>query len=227
MATRSLRPAVPTSDVGVLDKIMLLCAHLSGTPQALPALSAATGLHRATAHRLLMAMAVHGLARQNDQTEWSLGPLCLELARRASVGLSLPDAARQALADLRDATGESTQLYVRDGSNRVCVAATESLHGLRTIVSVGAVLPLELGSAGKVLRGDAGALRRGWAESVGEREAGVASVSAPVLDRDGKVRAAVSVSGPIERTTRRPGARWGSALTTAAHAIERASGWRD
>ena len=47
---------------------------------------------------------------------------------------------------------------------------------------------------------------RPWVESVGEREAGVASVSAPVLDASGTVVAAVSVSGPIERTSRHPAA---------------------
>ena len=47
--------------------------------------------------------------------------------------------------------------------------------------------------------------KRGWAQSVGEREAGVASVSAPVRSPSGKVIAAVSVSGPIERLTRQPG----------------------
>jgi DNA-binding IclR family transcriptional regulator len=47
--------------------------------------------------------------------------------------------------------------------------------------------------------------RRGWAASVAEREAGVASVSAPVRGPGGRVVAAVSVSGPIERLTRSPG----------------------
>src|SRR5207245_1543903 len=46
--------------------------------------------------------------------------------------------------------------------------------------------------------------RRGWAASVAEREAGVASVSAPVRGQGGKIIAAVSVSGPIERLTRYP-----------------------
>ena len=41
--------------------------------------------------------------------------------------------------------------------------------------------------------------RRGWAQSVAERESGVASVSAPVRDAAGTVVAAVSVSGPVER----------------------------
>ncbi len=40
--------------------------------------------------------------------------------------------------------------------------------------------------------------RRGWAQSVAEREAGVASVSAPVRDGTGQVIAAVSVSGPVD-----------------------------
>jgi DNA-binding IclR family transcriptional regulator len=116
------------------------------------------------------------------------------------------------------------QLYVRQGDQRVCIAALESPHGLRTIVPTGASLSMEVGSAAKVLRGDPPSLARGWSESVAEREAGVASVSAPVLDHDGHVVAAVSVSGPIERTTRRPGQRYADAVVRAAREIERAAG---
>jgi DNA-binding IclR family transcriptional regulator len=53
----------------------------------------------------------------------------------------------------------------------------------------------------------------------------VASVSAPV--RDGRqVVAAVSVSGPIERTGRDPGRRYAAAVTAAAREIEAAAGFR-
>jgi DNA-binding IclR family transcriptional regulator len=58
--------------------------------------------------------------------------------------------------------------------------------------------------------------------SVEERERGVASVSAPVRDADGRVLAAVSVSGPVERTTRSPGERYGEAVEAAARRIEAA-----
>jgi DNA-binding IclR family transcriptional regulator len=63
--------------------------------------------------------------------------------------------------------------------------------------------------------------RRGWAQSVAEREPGVASVSAPVRDSRGVVIAAISVSGPIDRMGRRPGARWAADLLAAAEAITR------
>ncbi|HEV7887069.1 MAG TPA: IclR family transcriptional regulator C-terminal domain-containing protein, partial [Acidimicrobiales bacterium] len=108
------------------------------------------------------------------------------------------------------------------GRKRVCVVSLESPHGLRTIVPIGAVMPLDRGSAGAVLRGDA---PRGWAQSVEERERGVASVSAPVMHGD-EVCAAVSVSGPIDRTTRNPGRKYAVAVLEAARQVEESMGWR-
>jgi DNA-binding IclR family transcriptional regulator len=134
---------------------------------------------------------------------------------------TLADLARPSLVILRDATGESSQLYVADGDSRICLVSLESPYSLRTIVAVGAALPMDRGSAGAVLRGEAEVLRRGWAQSVEEREKGVASVSAPVIV-DGRVVAAVSVSGPVERTTRQPGKRYAGAVVQAARAVERA-----
>ena len=61
--------------------------------------------------------------------------------------------------------------------------------------------------------------RRGWAQSIGEREAGIASVSAPIRGVGGKVLAAVSISGPIERLTRQPGRLHGQAVAAAAARI--------
>jgi len=203
------------SGVGVLDKAIALLDALEVGPLSLNDLADASEVPRATAHRLAAALEVHGLIVRDDDGRFCLGP---RLARR-----SLDVAARPALEVLRDATGESTQLYVRRGNKRVCVLSLESPHGLRTIVPIGAVMPLKLGSAGHVLRGETGA--KGWIQSVEERERGVASVSAPVLDGD-HVVAAVSVSGPVERTTRSPGRRYGTAVAAAARQVEEAMGWR-
>ena len=109
--------------------------------------------------------------------------------------------------------------------------------GLRTnTIPVGTQLTMTAGSAAQILlaweepdrmqrglRGSryssvslAAVRRRGWAHSVAERETGVASVSAPVRGRDGRVLAAVSVSGPLERLTRSPGRLHAEAVCAAA-----------
>jgi DNA-binding IclR family transcriptional regulator len=215
------------NDVGVLNKAVAILDAVSGEPMALAELGAATGLPRATVHRLAVALERHRLVARDAQGRFELGPRVGELARSGPrTRRALVAAAGPALASLRDATGESAQLYVPAGDSRICVAARESPHSLRTIVAVGASLPMDRGSAGKVLSGevvaaDAGVTGPGWAESVEEREPGVASVSAPVVV-DGETIAAVSVSGPIERTTRQPGRKYADAVMEAAAAIGRA-----
>jgi DNA-binding IclR family transcriptional regulator len=211
------------SGVGVLDKAVLVLGALTGGPRTLAELQQATGLPRATAHRLAVALEVHDLARRDGEGRFALGLGLTALGRAALDSFPLGEVARPALEWLRGETEESVQLYVRDGDRRVCVESLESPHGLRTIVPVGAALPLTAGSAGKVLLGASGA---DVAESVGEREAGVASVSAPVRSAAGEVVAAVSVSGPIERTTREPKARYGQAVRRAAAMVEEAAGLR-
>jgi DNA-binding IclR family transcriptional regulator len=185
---------------------------------------ATTGLPRATAHRLLVALEAHDLVRRYDDGRFVLGFALIGLGAAAADAVPLAAAARPALAALRDETDESVQLYVRQGDRRICVASLDAPHELRTIVPVGAALPLDRGSAGRVLRDVPVLTAHGWAESVAEREVGVASVSAPVRDGGGGVLAAVSVSGPIERLTRQPGRRYGEAVVAAARRVESAVG---
>lgn len=215
--------------MGVLDKAISVLEALEDRPRSLAELVEVTGISRATAHRLATALEAHGLLRRDDDGRFALGARLIALGRAAADGVPLAAAAADVLADLRDTTGESVQLYVRDGEQRVCIAALQSPHGLRTIVPLGASLPIGVGSAGRVLADEGLApddAERGWIASVGEREAGVASVSAPVRDSSGHVVAAVSVSGPIERTTRKPGQRYGEAVVAAAHRVEREAGLR-
>lgn len=206
--------------VGVLDKSLAVLAAVEAAPCSLAELVTTTGLSRATAHRLAVALEGHGLLRRRPDGRFALGYRLLALGQRAADQIPLVEAAEPHLAALRDRTGESAQLYVRDGDERVCILAAESAHGLRTIVTVGSRLTMAAGSAAAVLRGEA---RAGtWAASVEERERGVASVSAPVLGADGTVVAAVSVSGPVERTTRDPAPRYGPAVVEAAAAVSAA-----
>ena len=167
-----------------------------------------------------------------------LGPRMAELASAAGED-RLIAAAGPVLNQLRNATGESAQVYRRQGDWRVCVASAERPIGLRDTIPVGTQLSMRAGSAAQVLTAWedharlveglrnarfsatmlAAVRRRGWAQSVGERERGTASVSAPVRNSTGKVIAAVSISGPIERLTRQPGRLHAEVVCHAAHQL--------
>jgi DNA-binding IclR family transcriptional regulator len=226
------------SGVGVLDKAVSVLAAVESGPATLAQLVAATGLARPTTHRIAVALEHHRLLARDVQGRFILGPRVAELASAAGEDRLLA-VSQPVLIQLRDVTGESAQLYRRQADVRVCVAAAERASGLRDTVPVGAALPMTAGSAAQILlaweegermhrglRGAkftattlAGVRRRGWAASAAERELGVASVSAPVRGTGGKVLAAISVSGPIERLTRSPGRLHGNAVVTAGERI--------
>lgn len=206
--------------VGVLDKAVAVLRAVSRTPLTLADVQVATGLPRATAHRLSAALIDHGLLRRDASGRYDLGADLAALGRVAAARFPLATLARPALERLRATTGETVQLYVPEGTHRRCVLALQSPHALQWVVPEGALLPLEQGSAGRVLLGESGP--DGWVATVAEREAGVASVSAPVVTSDGHVVAAVSVAGPIERLTDEPGERFGPAVVAGAEAVANA-----
>lgn len=227
----------PSSGIGVVDKSVAILAAAATAPRALAELVEATSLPRATAHRLAVALEQHRLLARDADGRFVLGSRVAELAA------ALPDpviaASAPVLAWVRDECGESAQLYRRDGAERTCVAAAERTHGLRTTVPVGSRLPLTAGSGAQVLCAwsEASLLtrvlpgaqfsertlldvrRRGWAQSVGQREAGVASVSAPVLATSGELLAAISISGPVDRLGRSPGVRFAPVLIAGSRRI--------
>jgi DNA-binding IclR family transcriptional regulator len=227
------------SGIGVLDKAVGVLHVVAESPCGLAELCERTGLPRATAHRLAAGLEVHRLLARDAGGRWRLGPALNELA--GQINDPLLAASATVLPRLREITGESVQLYRREGSSRVCVVALEPPAGLRDTVPVGTRLPMTAGSGAKVLlaysdtatqqavlpsamftdRTLTEVRKRGWAQSVAEREPGVASVSAPVRDARGAVIAAISVSGPIDRMGRRPGARWAADLLAASEALTR------
>ncbi|MCB0928968.1 MAG: IclR family transcriptional regulator [Mycolicibacterium insubricum] len=227
------------SGIGVLDKAVAVLYAAAESPCGLAELCERTGLPRATAHRLAAGLETHRLLCRDADGRWQPGPALVQLG--ANVNDPLVSAATAVLPRLREITGESVQLYRREGTSRVCVAALEPPAGLRDTVPVGAHLPMTAGSGAKVLLAYADprtqqsllgeakftdrtlgeVRRRGWAQSAAEREPGVASVAAPVRDHSGAVVAAVSVSGPIDRMGRRPGERWAADLLAAAEALTR------
>ena len=182
------------SGVGVLDKAVAILTTLESGPHSLAELVAATGIARPTAHRLAVALEHHRLVSRDLTGRFILGKRSAELASAAGEDRLIAVAA-PALAALRDAGSAAQILMAWEDS--------EKIHrGLTNARFTAAQLAADR--------------RRGWAQSVGEREAGVASVSAPVRGPNGKVIAAVSISGPIERLGRQPGRVHAAAVVATA-----------
>ena len=214
------------SGIKVLDRAVAVVSAVAAGDKSLAELSDATELPRATAHRIATALEVHHVLARTDRGEWSLGPALSGYTGGPSPKLIA--AAGPIMRELVATTGESVQLYQLTGTTRTCIAAEEPESGLHNVVPVGSQLPLNAGSAARVFAAysliDATAFPAdelatvtdtGLAESVAEREVGLASVSAPVFESDRRVAAVLSVSGPAERLGPSPAAKWGAALKDA------------
>src|SRR5690606_178078 len=118
-----------SSGVGVLDKAALVLSALEAGPATLANLVASTGLARPTAHRLAVALEHHRMVARDMHGRFILGPRLTELATAAGEDRLLA-AAGPVLARLRDVTGESAQLFRRQGDHRICVAGAERPTGL-------------------------------------------------------------------------------------------------
>lgn len=115
--------------------------------------------------------------------------------------LDLGDLVRPTLRRLVEATGETASFYIRDGNERICLYRVNSSRAVRHHLDEGQRLPLDRGAAGHVLaaygnrpgaRGKK-VLEQGYYVSLGERDPEVAA-AVPVIDNQGKLRGALSVS---------------------------------
>ncbi|MEO6793420.1 MAG: helix-turn-helix domain-containing protein, partial [Mycobacterium sp.] len=104
------------SGIGVLDKALTVLHAVAESPCGLVELCDRTGLPRATAHRLAAGLEVHRLLGRDGDGRWQIGPAVTELAAR--VDDPLQAAGATVLPRLREITGESVQLYRREGSAR-------------------------------------------------------------------------------------------------------------
>lgn len=226
---------------------VLLCfageAHGLGVTQIAEKL----GLYKSTVHRILGALEAKGFVRRDGAAgRYHLGLKTLELASVYLTSGDVPSVAYHEMLTLRDRAQETVSLYVRDGMERVRVQRAEGPLAVRRVVGLGERLPLYLGASGKVLLAWAPlaergwllertlppefdrqsfeqmldlAVDRGWATSLEEREEGVASVAAPVLDRAGRCVAALAISGPVSRFAPEDAHRLGQMVLESARAI--------
>ncbi|XVQ06241.1 IclR family transcriptional regulator [Spirillospora sp. CA-255316] len=208
--------------VGVLDRVMAILDAVEAQPMGASELARTLALSVPTAHRLVSAMVKHGLLQRDPEGRHHIGP------RFAASALSA--AAMPVLEDIRDRTGETTQLWLPRGSDRLCVASADSREEIRATLAVGTVLPLsDKGSAAQVLASDPPDQehpRRRWFQSISQRTPGLCSVSVGVRYR-GTVIAAICLAAPAFRVdSHGPGAQYGALIEEAAARLEAAIHYR-
>jgi DNA-binding IclR family transcriptional regulator len=207
-----------STGVGVLDRSVALLDLLADGPRTLRWLSGASGLPRPTAYRLLVALEAHRLVARDSSGAFGLGPRLTELAVRAGPAVDLAALAGPLLSRLHEATGESVQLYVRSGDRRLCIAARDAGTGLRDSVPVGALLPLDAGSGGKVLLA--------WSQPVTTQPGSTHPGSTlPGSAHPGSAHPSSTLPGSAHPVTTHPGSAQSDGALAAELAAVRKRGW--
>lgn len=149
-SARSLSPGIKPLLVLVKIRGIMDAFTLSEPELTLGEIRARTGYPTSTVQRLVANLvAEEFLDRVGDRVK--IGARVAYWAAPVSSSMGILDAVSPALESLRDASGETACFFRREGPYRVCVAIAETRHAIRREMHVGKVVPLHVGSAGRVL----------------------------------------------------------------------------
>src|SRR5713101_3161007 len=144
----------PLYSIQVLDRAarILDCFRLERPELRLTEITAATGLHKSTAYRLLEVMRRHHFVLSDEATgAYRIGIRLFELGAIAMAGCGFEKYARPALEELASTTGETAHLCVLHESEIVHIAKVESSFALRIATPVGGRHPAYCTSDGKAI----------------------------------------------------------------------------
>ncbi|MEV0690716.1 IclR family transcriptional regulator [Streptomyces sp. NPDC050388] len=110
-----------------------------------------SGLHVATASRLIAELVAHGLLVRDERRLVRVGVRLWELASRASPALTLRERAMPFLEGVHDVVGHHVQLAVRDGEEVLFVERLSTPGSVVNYTRIAGRLPLHASSSGLVL----------------------------------------------------------------------------
>jgi DNA-binding IclR family transcriptional regulator len=110
-------------------------------------------LERPTAHRVLKALVAEGMLTQHAKSRrYSLGSLVFELGIAAAHQFNLYDICQPVLTALAEQTGDTSFLFVRSGTDAICIARVQGTYPIQTpAVPVGSRQPLGVNAGGLAL----------------------------------------------------------------------------
>ena len=187
-----------------------------------------TGLARSTASRLLSSLEDNQLVAKNEENLYCAGPMLTRFAHSNGREEDLIAQSQEAMDLLSQETKEAINLAILVGDEVQQIAQLDSKYLMGNVNWVGLSVPAHCSAVGKAflafgsaattgrlkkrtaksitnraaLERDLKKVRaRGWALSDSELEVGLTAVGAPIFGADGRVAAALSVSGPTMRLT--------------------------
>lgn len=164
-------PGENRTAIQVIDRMMRLLDALAAhsEPASLKDLSADTGLHPSTAHRILNDMVTGRMVDRAEPGTYRLGMRLLELGNLVKGRLSVRETAIGPMRELHRLTGQTVNLSVRQGDEIVYVdRAFSERSGMQVVRAIGGRAPLHLTSVGKLfLAADEAARVRSYAARTG------------------------------------------------------------
>ena len=146
-----------TSSIQVIDRLTALLEAIARhrDPVSLKVLAADTGLHPSTAFRIL-ASAIQNDLVAREGSQYRLGIRLLQLGSRVASHQDLRREARPLMEALRDRTGETVNLTVREGDMVVYLDRALPERMMRVEQRIGSRAPLHVTAVGKLMLGEAG-----------------------------------------------------------------------
>lgn len=203
-------------------------------------------------HHYLVSLVRSGVAEQNASGNYGLGPFALHLGLSALRRLDVIDLGSKTAEALRDETGEAVFIAVWGSHGPTIVRYFEAFRPVTVEVRAGLVLPVLSSATGRVFLtwGSAGQVDEiakrephmspddieklkaetkecGLGRVEGDLLPRVASLSAPVFDRDNRLVMALTSLGWVEAFDSDPTGKTAHALKRAANALSRELGCRN
>lgn len=145
--------AQPQIAIQVIERAMSLLDALAAQPEpvTLKELSATTGLHASTAHRILNDLVIGRYVERVDNGLYQLGMRLLELGSLVKGRLNVREAAIGIMRNLHRSTGQTINLSVQQGDEIVYIdRAWSERSGMQVVRAIGGRAPLHLTSTGKL-----------------------------------------------------------------------------
>lgn len=145
------------SNIQVIDRMVSLLNSLTHhTPASLKFLAADTDLHPSTAHRILAALQQHDWVQRDKQGGYELGSGLKRYVKPSAQQMDLREAALPIMAELRDQTGETINLTLREHDEVIYIERALSQRMMRVEQVIGSRAPLHVTAVGKLMLGEDG-----------------------------------------------------------------------